>query len=138
MPSFGRAGELFTGFTCTPISEATVRRYVERAGQVLLKLDPPPAAALRGLDFWHVAEHVHTFSRVLWAQSEGNQHWWAGEILHDLKHHGPGRLLRSLAGWEATGGRTPTGTVARERRWTTFARGKSSWIIRNSKRRAGR
>ncbi len=42
VPSFGRAGELFTAFTGTPVSETTVRRYVERAGPVLLVLAPPP------------------------------------------------------------------------------------------------
>jgi hypothetical protein len=70
-----------------------------------------PGAA-RGLDFWHGAEHVHEFSKVLWPATEDNQQWWAGEMLHDLKHHGPGRLLRSLAGWAAIGGRGKVGKAA--------------------------
>lgn len=213
VPSFGRAGELFTRYTGTPVSEATVRRYVERAGDVLLTLPAPepvgetnaasarlfasvdgafvplvggrweevrtlvigvvsPDAsgepecaelsyfsrkasaedfvaqaasevtrrgleqatavcfgsdgagwcqrfpekycpdAARVLDFWHGAEHVHTFSKALWPKCAGNQAWWSETMLHDLKHHGPSRLLRSLTGWEALGGRTKTGKEA--------------------------
>jgi hypothetical protein len=68
--------------------------------------------AVRGLDFWHAAGYVHDFSKVLWPATEGNQQWWAGEMLHDLKHHGPWRLLRSLAGWAALGGRGKLGKAA--------------------------
>lgn len=215
VPSFARGASLFTTFTGTPVSEATVRRYTERAGEVMLALaagatptETPPADlprlyasvdgamvplvggrwaevrtlvigevaqagpevevrcerlsycsrlataeafveqvtpevqrrglerapevcfgsdgapwcqrfperhcpdAVRSLDFWHAAEYVHAFSKVLWPGQEGNQQWWAGEMLHDLKHHGPWRLLRSLAGWEALGGRRKLGQAA--------------------------
>ena len=68
--------------------------------------------AVRGLDFWHAAGYVHDFSKVLWPATEGNQQWWAQGMLHDLKHHGPWRLLRSLAGWAAIGGRGKLGKAA--------------------------
>jgi hypothetical protein len=212
VPSFARAAGLFTTFTGTPTSEATVRRYTERAGATLLEAEgtaeaeagePPsrlyasvdgamaplvggrwvevktlaigevpapsleephcehlsyfsrlaPAEAfieqagaevrrrgldraeavcfgsdgaswcqrfperhcpeaMRGLDFWHGAEHVHAFSQVLWPEAASTRQWWAGELLHDLKHRGPERLLRSLAGWAATGAGKPLGTAA--------------------------
>ena len=68
--------------------------------------------AVRGLDFWHAAGYVHDFSKVLWPDTVGNQQWWAGEMLHDLKHQGPWRLLRSLGGWAAIGGRGKVGKAA--------------------------
>lgn len=213
VPSFERAAELFETYTATRASEATVRRYAERAGTAMLSvardgegaegppepprlyasvdganvplvggrwaevrtlaigevregpegeprcsnmsyfsrlataedfmdlvepevrrrgLDRAPEAcfgsdgapwcqrfperycpeAVRGLDFWHAAGYVHDFSKVLWPATEGNQHWWAGEMLHDLKHHGFWRLLRSLAGWAAIGGQRKLGKAA--------------------------
>lgn len=68
--------------------------------------------AARGLDFWHGTSYAHDFSKALWPGNENTQKWWAGEILHDLKHHGPERLLRSLKGWEALGGKTNLGQAA--------------------------
>src|SRR5687768_6503905 len=36
VPSFARAAELFETYTATPVCEATVRRYAERAGRTML------------------------------------------------------------------------------------------------------
>jgi hypothetical protein len=98
------------------------RRGLDRAPEVCFGSDGAPwcqrfperycPSAARGLDFWHAAGYVHDFSKVLWPVTVGNQQWWAGSILHDLKHQGPWRLLRSLAGWEAIGGRGKVGKAA--------------------------
>jgi len=47
-----------------------------------------------------------------WPETPSTRQWWAGELLHDLKHRGPDRLLRSLAGWAATGAGKPVGEAA--------------------------
>lgn len=56
-------------------------------------------AAVRCLDFYHAAERVHDFSKVLWAAQPALADWYAGERLHELKHQGPAQLLASLGAW---------------------------------------
>lgn len=97
-------------------------RGLDRAPEVCFGSDGAPwcqrfperycPAAIRGLDFWHTAGYIHDFSKVLWPATIGNQPWWAGEMLHDLKHQGPWRLLHSLVGWQAMGGRGKVGKAA--------------------------
>jgi hypothetical protein len=98
------------------------RRGLDRARETCFGSDGAPwcqrfperycPGAVRGLDFWHAAEYVHAFSKTLWPGTTGNQQWWAGEMLHALKHQGAGRLRRSLAGWAALGGRAKVGKEA--------------------------
>jgi len=59
--------------------------------------------AVRLLDFYHAAEYVQGFSRALFPHGEATAHWWAGKILHSLKHEGPERLLASLRTWARVG-----------------------------------
>jgi hypothetical protein len=58
--------------------------------------------AICSLDFYHGAVRVVGFSKVLWAGNPGLASWYAQEQLHGLKHHGPERLLASLAVWTNT------------------------------------
>lgn len=55
--------------------------------------------AQRSLDFYHAAERVQAFSKVLWAGRTPLAQWYAGEQLHRLKHEGPAPLLASLSAW---------------------------------------
>jgi len=55
--------------------------------------------AIRSLDFYHAAERVAAFSKVLWAGNPGLAGWYTQNQLHELKHHGPKGLLASLAAW---------------------------------------
>jgi hypothetical protein len=59
--------------------------------------------AVRALDFYHAAEYVHGFSRTLFPQSDATAKWWAGKVLHHLKHEGPDLLLRWLRTWVSLG-----------------------------------
>lgn len=68
--------------------------------------------AVRVLDFYHGAEYVHDFSKVLYPGSEGAAQWWAGQKLHGLKHEGPTSLLDSLRAWTATGSGSSLGKQA--------------------------
>ena len=56
-------------------------------------------AAQRSLDFYHAAERVQAFSKVLWAGCAPLAQWYAGDQLHRLKHEGPAPLLASLSAW---------------------------------------
>lgn len=67
--------------------------------------------AVRVLDFYHAAEYVRGFSRELFLQG-ATADWWAGKILHSLKHEGPALLLRSLRYWAAVGEAQPLGKLA--------------------------
>jgi hypothetical protein len=98
------------------IAAATVeirRRGVDRADQVGAASDGAPWCqrvfdhhcphAVRALDFYHAAEYVHRFSHGLYPGGSGLAGWWAGLMLHRLKHEGPAPLLGSLQTWAAVG-----------------------------------
>jgi hypothetical protein len=67
--------------------------------QSLLKRHCPQAK--RYLDFWHAAERVQAFSKVLLPGKPHLTSWYASTQLHRLKHDGPDRLLESLAAWRS-------------------------------------
>jgi hypothetical protein len=75
--------------------------------------------AVRSLDFYHAAERVADFSKVLWQEQPELAHWYVGERLHHLKHDGPADLLASLAAWSAAGG--PAVRVAAQQQYQFFA-----------------
>jgi hypothetical protein len=71
--------------------------------------------AKRSLDFYHAAERVQAFSKVLWRGQPELAGWYAGERLHRLKHHGPGDLLASLAVWsQAVAGDATRGAASEQ------------------------
>jgi hypothetical protein len=51
-----------------------------------------------GLDFYHLAEHVHKARRAVFGEDEAGKAW-AGVMLHMVKHEGYARFWESLTRW---------------------------------------
>lgn len=51
-----------------------------------------------GLDFYHLAEHVHAARRAAFGEAEAGKAW-AGSVLHTVKHEGYEAFWESLTGW---------------------------------------
>ncbi len=51
-----------------------------------------------GLDFYHLAEHVHKARRAVFGESDAGKAW-AGAVLHTVKHDGYAPFWESLARW---------------------------------------
>lgn len=54
-----------------------------------------------GLDFYHLAEHVHKARRAVFAESAAGQAW-ASTALHTVKHEGDDVFWESLTQWRAS------------------------------------
>lgn len=55
-----------------------------------------------GLDFYHLAEHVHAARRIVYGEGAATGQTWAVETLHRVKHEGYDALWESLTQWRAT------------------------------------
>jgi hypothetical protein len=55
-----------------------------------------------GLDFYHLAEHVHTARRAVYGDEDEGGKAWAGDVLHAVKHTGYGAFWESLVSWRST------------------------------------
>jgi hypothetical protein len=54
-----------------------------------------------GLDFYHLAEHVHTARRAVYGDEDEGGKTWAGDVLHTVKHEGYGAFWESLVSWRS-------------------------------------
>lgn len=54
-----------------------------------------------GLDFYHLAEHVHEARRATFGEEAPAGHAWCGEVLHAAKHEGYAALWERLTAWRA-------------------------------------
>ena len=54
-----------------------------------------------GLDFYHLAEHVHQARRLVFGEADASGQEWAGEVLHALKHEGYDAVWERLLPWRA-------------------------------------
>lgn len=52
-----------------------------------------------GLDFYHLAEHVHQARRLVFGEEDVVGKTWAGEILHRFKHEGYDGVWEALVTW---------------------------------------
>jgi hypothetical protein len=55
-----------------------------------------------GLDFYHLAEHVHMARRAVYGDEDEGGKTWAGDVLHAVKHTGYGAFWESLVSWRST------------------------------------
>lgn len=55
-----------------------------------------------GLDFYHLAEHVHTARRAVYGEDAAAGQAWAGATLHRVKHEGYDAFWESLTQWRST------------------------------------
>jgi hypothetical protein len=55
-----------------------------------------------GLDFYHLAEHVHAARRAVYGDDETTGKAWAGAALHQVKHDGYDAFWESLTAWRST------------------------------------
>jgi len=60
-------------------------------------IDAHRADAVRILDFYHAAEYVSDIATLLRDAGSPLQETWLDEQLHDLKHHGPAKVLEEVA-----------------------------------------
>lgn len=65
-----------------------------------------------GLDFYHLAEHVHAARRQTFGEDDPAGTAWVGEVLHAVKHEGYDAFWQRLTAWHAAlrgpSGRLPT------------------------------
>ena len=54
-----------------------------------------------GLDFYHLAEHVHTARRAVCGEEDEGGKTWAGAVLHTVKHEGYGAFWEALVSWRS-------------------------------------
>jgi hypothetical protein len=54
-----------------------------------------------GLDFYHLAEHVHTARRTVFGEEDKAGEQWTSEILHAYKHEGYDAVWEQLVRWRA-------------------------------------
>jgi hypothetical protein len=52
-----------------------------------------------GLDFYHLAEHVHAARRVVFGEEDEDGQRWASELLHTFKHEGYEAAWAKLLDW---------------------------------------
>ena len=52
-----------------------------------------------GLDFYHLAEHVHTARRAVFGKDSDTGKAWASELLHTFKHDGYEAAWAKLLDW---------------------------------------
>jgi hypothetical protein len=52
-----------------------------------------------GLDFYHLAEHVHTARRAVFGEEDADGQRWASELLHTFKHGGYEAAWTKLLDW---------------------------------------
>jgi hypothetical protein len=52
-----------------------------------------------GLDFYHLAEHVHQARRLVFGEENDAGRAWAGEVLHRFKHEGYDGVWEALMTW---------------------------------------
>ena len=54
-----------------------------------------------GLDFFHLAEHVHEARRAVFGEEAPAGHAWSGEVLHAARYEGYAALWDRLTAWQA-------------------------------------
>lgn len=71
-------------------------------GAVCLKnhMDGLPLTAV-GLDFYHLAEHVHAARRSTFGEESPDGKEWAGQSLHTVRHEGYGPFWERLQAWRS-------------------------------------
>jgi hypothetical protein len=69
-----------------------IRKQIERQGL--------PVDAV-GLDFYHLAEHVHAARRLVFGEEGPEGKAWVGELLHAVKHGGYDAFWQRLTAWHA-------------------------------------
>jgi hypothetical protein len=55
-----------------------------------------------GLDFYHLAEHVHKARRAVYGEDDAAGKQWAGEVLHAVKHDGYASFWEALVSWRSS------------------------------------
>ncbi|GIW85524.1 MAG: hypothetical protein KatS3mg107_1184 [Gemmataceae bacterium] len=55
-----------------------------------------------GLDFYHLAEHVHAARRAVFGEEDEDGQRWASELLHTFKHDGYEAAWAKLLDWRGT------------------------------------
>jgi len=55
-----------------------------------------------GLDFYHLAEHVHAARRAVFGEEDADGQRWASELLHTFKHEGYEAAWTKLLDWRGT------------------------------------
>jgi len=54
-----------------------------------------------GLDFYHLAQHVHQARRLVFGEADATGQEWVGEVLHAFKHEGYDAVWERLVPWRA-------------------------------------
>jgi hypothetical protein len=55
-----------------------------------------------GLDFYHLAEHVHQARRLVFGEENALGQNWAGQVLHRFKHDGYEAVWEDITSWRMT------------------------------------